>query len=144
VVLADWLEPGMHVGAISPRQTDEANFFPRVDRWVAHHRLTTQQFSSASQAHGRSPAGPPGAEREPVEVATLADLLCRRATGRTSPEQITYFGGRQIAGAANDSFGSSGTGVQFSALGYDIYQRAKATGVGQEIPTDWFFESLHP
>jgi ornithine cyclodeaminase/alanine dehydrogenase-like protein (mu-crystallin family) len=144
VIYADWLEPGMHVCAISPRQTDEANFFARVDLWVAHHRLTTMLFNAADQHREGSRPRSTEAEREIAQVPTLADLLCGRAQGRTSPEQISYFGGRQLTGATNDSFGSSGTGVQFTALGYDIFERAKAAGVGHEIPSDWFFETLHP
>jgi ornithine cyclodeaminase/alanine dehydrogenase-like protein (mu-crystallin family) len=146
VVFADWLEPGMHVGAISPGQTDEESFFRKVDIWVAHHRLTSMAFRSTSvSSSGRAAPRSIGAEPVDLEsVPTLADLLCGRTQGRTNDAQITYFGGRNVGVGAEESFGSSGTGVQFSALGYEIYQRAKAFGVGQEIPTDWFFETLHP
>jgi ornithine cyclodeaminase/alanine dehydrogenase-like protein (mu-crystallin family) len=143
VVLADWLEPGMHVGAISPGQTDEERFFPKLDRWVAHHRLTSMVFRASEAGNPAQPRRREG-DFDLAQVPTLADLLCGRVAGRTAPEEITYFGGRNVRGSADDSFGSSGTGVQFSALGHDIYQRAKATGVGREIPTDWFFETLHP
>jgi len=134
----------MHVCDISPGQTDEERFFQMVDIWVAHHHLTSMVFRSGSVA---------GSERRPRRatqeidldsVPTLADLLCGRTQGRTDDAQITYFGGRTVGAGSEDSFGSSGTGVQFSALGYDVYQRAKAAGIGQEIPTDWFFETLHP
>jgi ornithine cyclodeaminase/alanine dehydrogenase-like protein (mu-crystallin family) len=143
VMFADWLEPGMHVCAISPGQTDEEQFFARVDRWVAHHRLTSMVFRASDG--DRAPATSAGAGELALEqVPTLADVLCGRVPGRTRREEITYFGGRNLGGSADDSFGSSGTGVQFSALGQAIYQRAKAAGVGREIPTDWFFETLHP
>jgi alanine dehydrogenase len=36
-----------------------------------------------------------------------------------------------------------GAGVQFAALGSLALERAKAKGLGREIPTDWFLESLH-
>jgi hypothetical protein len=37
-----------------------------------------------------------------------------------------------------------GIGLQFAAVGAAVYQEAKAKGVGREIPTDWFLESVHP
>ena len=36
-----------------------------------------------------------------------------------------------------------GAGVQFAALGSLALERARAKGLGREIPTDWFLESLH-
>ena len=37
-----------------------------------------------------------------------------------------------------------GLGIQFAALGSLAYERAQAQGVGREVPTDWFLESVHP
>jgi hypothetical protein len=37
-----------------------------------------------------------------------------------------------------------GLGIQFAAVGSAIYTEARARGVGREIPTDWFLESVHP
>ena len=145
VVFSDWLEPGMHVCAISPGQTDEEAFFTKVDIWVVHHRLTSMVVTTKAAASRE--AGSERARPEPLgldKIPTLADLLCGRVAGRTSDEQITYFGGRNLGRGAEASFGSSGTGVQFSAIGYDIYQRAKEAGIGREVPSDWFLEDLHP
>jgi alanine dehydrogenase len=36
-----------------------------------------------------------------------------------------------------------GAGVQFAALGSLALERCRAKGLGREIPTDWFLESLH-
>ena len=36
-----------------------------------------------------------------------------------------------------------GLGIQFAAVGSAIYSAAKARGIGKEIPTDWFLESVH-
>jgi len=36
-----------------------------------------------------------------------------------------------------------GQGVQFAALGSLALERARAKGLGKEIPTDWFLETLH-
>ena len=36
------------------------------------------------------------------------------------------------------------TSVQFAAVGSAVYQDAMAKGLGREIPTEWFLESVHP
>jgi len=36
-----------------------------------------------------------------------------------------------------------GQGLQFAALGSLALERARARGVGREIPTDWFIQSVH-
>ena len=82
VVLADWLEPGMHVSAISPGQTDEERFFPKLDRWVAHHGLTSLVFRASDAGNPPKPKTGSG-DFDPAQVPTLADLLCGRTTGRT-------------------------------------------------------------
>ena len=144
VMLSDWLEPGMHLCAISPGQTDEQNFFQKVDVWVAHHRLTSMVVTTAGMTREEGKARGPVEPLDLATIPTLADLLSGKVPGRTSDAQITYFGGRNLGHGTEASFGSSGTGVQFSALGYDIYQRAKEAGIGREVPSDWFLEDLHP
>jgi len=37
-----------------------------------------------------------------------------------------------------------GLGLQFAALGALAHQKAKASGIGREIPTDWLLENEHP
>ena len=37
-----------------------------------------------------------------------------------------------------------GLGYQFAAAGAVVYRKAKASGVGHELPTDWFTEDVHP
>ena len=36
------------------------------------------------------------------------------------------------------------TDGEFAAVGSAVYYEAKAKGIGREIPTDWFLESVHP
>lgn len=61
---------------------------------------------------------------------TLADLKSGRAVGRTSPEQITYSERGNLQGA------------QFFAVAGLIYEKAKAEGLGREIPTEWFLQTI--
>jgi ornithine cyclodeaminase/alanine dehydrogenase-like protein (mu-crystallin family) len=60
----------------------------------------------------------------------LVDLINRTVPGRTSDEEITYLR-------------NEGTqGLQFAAVAYRVYQLAKSKGLGRELPTDWFTESI--
>ena len=54
------------------------------------------------------------------------------AQGRIDAEESTCF------------LNNIGIGLQFVAVGAAVFQQAKANGVGREIPTDWFLESVHP
>lgn len=55
-----------------------------------------------------------------------------KAQGRASAEESTCFPN------------NIGIGLQFAAVGAAVFQEAKAKGIGREIPTDWFLESVHP
>jgi hypothetical protein len=35
-------------------------------------------------------------------------------------------------------------GYQFAAAGAVFYRKAKALGRGQELPTEWFTQDVHP
>ncbi len=54
----------------------------------------------------------------------------RRAEGRTSAAQITQY--RAV----------SYWGLQFAACGGLAYREAKARGLGRELPTEWFLQSI--
>jgi len=61
---------------------------------------------------------------------SLADLKSGRATGRVSQDQITYSERGNLQGA------------QFFAVAGLVYERAKAAGLGREIPTEWFLQNI--
>lgn len=61
---------------------------------------------------------------------TLADLTSGRVKGRTSRDQITYSERGNLQGA------------QFFAVAGVVYELAKAAGLGREIPTDWFLQTI--
>ena len=39
---------------------------------------------------------------------------------------------------------SAGVRASIAAVGAALYSEAKAKGIGRELPTDWFLESVHP
>ena len=63
-------------------------------------------------------------------MVSFADLLAGPATGRKSPEQITYSERGNLQGA------------QFYPLAGRIYELAREQGLGIEIPTEWFTQDI--
>ncbi len=66
------------------------------------------------------------------KIHPLSDLLLGRAPGRATPSQITLM------------HKGWGLGIEFAAVGKLVYDRAKAAGVGHEIPPEWFTQTSHP
>jgi alanine dehydrogenase len=58
------------------------------------------------------------------------DLVTGKAAGRTRDDQITFY----------HNMGNQG--LQFSAVGGLVYRKAKAAGLGREIPTEWFLQDI--
>jgi ornithine cyclodeaminase/alanine dehydrogenase-like protein (mu-crystallin family) len=62
----------------------------------------------------------------------LKDLVTGKAQGRANAKESTCF------------LNNIGIGLQFAAVGAAVFNQAKEKGVGREIPTDWFLETVHP
>jgi ornithine cyclodeaminase/alanine dehydrogenase-like protein (mu-crystallin family) len=63
-------------------------------------------------------------------VADLYRCLTGKAPGRTRDDQITHY--RTIGN----------WGVQFSSVGGLVYRKARAAGLGRELPTEWFLQDI--
>jgi len=130
VVEASWLEPSMHVSFIREFEADDATL-ERADVLVVHtkqgeidHYTPRGHESLADLQRGR---GYPW-QRYPE----LADLVGGSAPGRSDAKQLTMF------------MNNFGIGIQFAALGACAWRECHARGLGQDIPSDWFLESLQP
>jgi alanine dehydrogenase len=66
----------------------------------------------------------------PEKRISLADILSGQSKGRTSRDQITYSERGNVQGA------------QFFAVAGKVYEKAKAEGLGREIPTEWFLQTI--
>jgi ornithine cyclodeaminase/alanine dehydrogenase-like protein (mu-crystallin family) len=115
-VLGEWLRPGTHVNSVGTarptlREIDE-NVLRRSDIIVVDTR------------HGvANEAGDCVVAKNwlhPERMSELSELLCGRAKGRSSDDQITLFK-------------SVGTAVQDVVLAAKVYQNAVAMGLGQEL-----------
>ena len=66
----------------------------------------------------------------PDRMITFADIMEGTNRGRSSAAQITYSERGNIQGA------------QFWAVGGVVYEKAKAAGLGHEVPTEWFLQDI--
>ena len=56
--------------------------------------------------------------------------LTTRSSSFRNDNQITFFDNHP------------GSGIQFAAVAYRLYELAKERGLGREIPTDWFLQDI--
>jgi len=74
------------------------------------------------------PKRPP--REEILHMPTLADLVSGKIKGRTNDQQTSWFLNLGVMG------------VQFAAVCATVYNEAKKNGIGKEIPTEWFTQSI--
>ena len=129
-----WIEPGMHLSSIKLPEI-EVSAVKRADRLALHvHEqkpihVSARDLPLAKEAneHGWSGRG-----IEFDKLPTIPDLITGRAQGRQSDREVTCF------------LNNIGLGYQFAAAGAVVYRKAKGSGLGHELPTDWFTEDVHP
>ena len=68
--------------------------------------------------------------RKLIIAALLAAASAASASGQEWPPRTTSI--------------VLGLGYQFAAAGSVVYRKAKESGLGHELPTDWFTEDVHP
>jgi len=143
VAKGEWVEQGAHLTCIRCHELDE-EAWRRSDLVVfsgpggsgGYSTYATQGFEASHRGVERE------GERTELEderlkryrekVHFLCDLLTDRAPQRTTPPQITLM---------NKNWG---LGIEFAAVAKLIYDRARAAGIGKEIPTEWFSQTSHP
>ncbi|MEM5458303.1 ornithine cyclodeaminase family protein [Paraburkholderia phytofirmans] len=145
VIDADWLEPGMHVVALTPREFD-TSVANRFDVCIAQgrERLPMEESERFSQRVSGSPnafIGGSGEERARLPVSrgervdttgwpVYTDVITGRAPGRTDARQITFY------------YTVGNWGVQFAAVGGHVYREAARLGLGIALPEHYFLQSI--
>lgn len=134
VFFAEWIEKGMHLSAIQHAEFDP-QVFKAADVKVVHY-AGRPGATEASRGIDR------GEKAEEIRDAARAaigqappnlhDLVLGRVAGRTSPTEVTAF------------LNNAGLGYQFAVLGSIIYRKARARGIGRDLPTEWFTEDVNP
>jgi ornithine cyclodeaminase/alanine dehydrogenase-like protein (mu-crystallin family) len=146
VANADWVKPGLHFTCVRvPELGDDT--IRKVDRLVIHaHQHAPSNYIAGYGEEGIAAhdaidiikKGPTHAHEVNVEhpfwlsAPALKDLVTGKAEGRANAQESTCF------------LNNIGIGLQFAAVGAAVFSEAKAKGIGREIPTDWFLESVHP
>lgn len=154
---ADWIKPGMHVTNLGRREMPEqaiGKFDIVIRQGTAGLQMKQTERFQAERGH--SPAAFIGGT--PEEMARIprrnpqpgfggddpqftdrgkgagkpdfAALAAGRVEGRTNDGQITFY--RNVGNQ----------GLQFSAVGQVVYERALSEGSAQEIPTSWFLQDI--
>lgn len=145
VVHPDWVKPGIHITCVKDCELGNETI-RKADRVVIHARKFAPENYIVGFGDEKIEAHDPidflkgeRGSRDQVPKAPfwvtapeLKEVMGGKIPGRTAPEEITCF------------INNIGLGIQFAALGAAVYREARSRGVGREIPTDWFLESVHP
>jgi ornithine cyclodeaminase/alanine dehydrogenase-like protein (mu-crystallin family) len=137
------LEPGAHIVNIGGGGVPDAASLARIDLCLRFGNAPAPQGRpdlALDDEHltwtARPQAASPRARRRghgvalPDKVIYLAQLLGGTHPGRTSDAQITWSERGNLQGA------------QFYAVAGKVYERARAAGLGREIPTEWFLQDI--
>ncbi|HEY6198762.1 MAG TPA: ornithine cyclodeaminase family protein [Candidatus Binatia bacterium] len=143
VVQPEWLKPGMFLTCVKDSELGEAtirkpdrviihvrrhapdNYIAGIDEKVSAHDPIDVLSGKASAA---TASAPPFWTANPE----MKDLIAGKVPGRASRDEITCF------------INNIGIGLQFAALGAAVLEQARAKGVGKELPTEWFTQTVHP
>ncbi|MCH8916607.1 MAG: hypothetical protein IIC52_00965 [Proteobacteria bacterium] len=67
-----------------------------------------------------------------TKMPVLTDLIAGHAKGRQGADEVTCL------------INNFGLGIQFAAIGASVLDRAKEAGLGHQLPTEWFTQTVHP
>tara|TARA_A100001037_G_scaffold275260_1_gene273653 strand:+ start:9224 stop:10276 length:1053 start_codon:yes stop_codon:yes gene_type:complete len=123
-----WLEPGMTLIDVRSTEIDNRTI-KEVD----------QIFSTTNKNHRVESIGGEGTEKYQLKrgkrgfiqtrYSTLSEIICKDEIGRKDKKETIYYHNRSA-------------GIQFVAVGNLIYERASELKLGEEIPMEWFQQSI--
>jgi ornithine cyclodeaminase/alanine dehydrogenase-like protein (mu-crystallin family) len=128
-----WVEKGMYVASIggsdasNKRREIDDETIRRADLYVVH----SKEVARLDQSPDVWEVAQKGIKTWD-SIVEIQDLVAGKVAGRTGPDQITVFNN------------NTGAGTQFAAVGAAVLNRAKALGLGKELPTEWFLEDVSP
>jgi ornithine cyclodeaminase/alanine dehydrogenase-like protein (mu-crystallin family) len=130
-----WIAPGVHLSSIKIPEI-EPSAVKRADR-VAIHVQDSKPITAATKdlVQPETSGGRGWATADAIDFSklpTLPELIVGRAEGRKSDAEVTCF------------LNNLGLGYQFAAAGALLYRKARESGAGHDLPTDWFTEDVHP
>lgn len=135
VVFKEWLEPGMHLGAIRPAATEiERPAWEKIDLLaVLDHDDSPQIIYTHGVRVGEDISGQGMGMPHDAFHASLPSLpaiMTGRHPGRTSDTQISCF------------LNNLGMGYQFAVAGHIVFKKAREAKLGLELQTDLFTQTV--
>jgi len=145
VIHPGWVKPGMHITCVKDSELGPETIM-KANRIAIHARKFAPENYIAGLGDEKIELHDPiehlrqKGQPAPLQAAVpfwisapeIKDIIAGRVQGRESPDEITCF------------INNIGLGIQFAALGSAVYQAARVQGLGREIPTEWFLETVHP
>ena len=126
-----WLRPGMHIASISAGgDKTHAEVTGRPRREIDDLTLDQSSLIVISLREQLSWDQQTHLSQRLDKIRDLGELVTGKVEGRRSEEEINLYGS------------NTGTGNQFAAAGAMVYEKAKAKGLGREIPTEWLMTDL--
>ena len=148
VLNGEWIEPGAHVvnvggggGRPDPGTLERVDVYLRFgsapapwglpemaleDEYITYAAQPRFNANFRMKRSGRRGHG----TALPDRMITFRDIVEGTNRGRTSARQITYSERGNLQGA------------QFWAVGGLVYEKARAAGLGHEIPTEWLLQDI--
>jgi alanine dehydrogenase len=133
VFFARWIEPGMHLSSIKVPEIEGAAI-ARADQVVVHThdskplRAVSSEVAMPEMGEGKGWT----AGKAISTMPTLPDLIAGKVAGRGTEREVTCF------------VNNLGLGYQFAAAGAVVYRKAKESGLGRDLPTEWLTQDVHP
>ncbi len=136
IIRSEWMRNGVHLCSIT------VNEFPRevieeADRVIFHTREYVKEQTLRPAVAPPTPQQRSGwwtdADAEYWgRITDLSELAAGRAPGRQSRDEVTVF------------VNNIGMGLQFAAVGAEVYRIARERRLGHDLPTEWFTQTVHP
>jgi ornithine cyclodeaminase/alanine dehydrogenase-like protein (mu-crystallin family) len=122
---------GTHINSISGDAIDETTV--KRARVIAVRQIQAPLFFTMGEADipFESPAL---SDLYQDKVCRIAEIIIGQEPGRLHDKEITFYG---------CNTGDVGVGIEFAAVCSKVYELAKAKGLGQELPDDWFLQEKH-
>ncbi len=130
-----WMRTGLHVSSIKMPEIEEPALrkADRVGLNFGQRQPDTVRGNGVNPPDRRAGTGWAVHEKFDFDSCPkLPAMIAGEAVGRTNDDEMTCF--------INDM----GLGLQFAAAAGIAYRKAREAGLGNELPTDWFTEDVHP
>jgi ornithine cyclodeaminase/alanine dehydrogenase-like protein (mu-crystallin family) len=128
-----WVEKGMYICSIggadasNKRRELDDETLRRADLYVVH----SKEVARLDQSPDVWELAQKGIKKWD-DIVEIQDLVCNKMSGRTTAEEITVFNN------------NTGAGLQFAGVGASVLRTARQMGLGRDLPTEWFLESVSP